>query len=302
MMGTLRLRGIIPPMLTPFTREGDVDLGALREEARVLLEAGALGLVVGGSTGEGYTLTPEELHRACRAVVDEVRDRAPVIGGVIANCTRQAVTLGRAAREAGVAALQVTPPHYLFPPDEAGLVEYFGRIGSEVERPVVIYNVIPWAAISLATLLRLEAIPQVAGVKQSGGDIHKLADLIRAARGRMTVLTAVDDLLYPALALGADGVVAAIVTLLPRASADLYEAVRRGDHAAALRLHESLLPVWRAVEGPNLPAAIKFAATLLGRRPGWPRSPLTSPGGEAAERIREAMRAFGGAERAPSAV
>lgn len=290
---TARFLGIIPPMVTPFNDDETISERALQEEADYLISAGASGLTVTGSTGEGAGLSPEETHRAQRAVVAQVRGRVPVIGGAVPDTTVEAIRLAQAARDAGVDALQITPPHYLFPPAADDIVEYYREIAGASGLPIIIYNVVPWATIDVPTLLRLIRLPGIAGVKQSGGDIHKLSELLHAARGATSILTAVDDLLYPSFVLGADGAIAAILTAVPAQCVALFNAVRVRDHETALALHHRLLTVWQALEGPNLPARVKAALTLQGRPGGRARRPMTQPAPADLERLEQALRAAG---------
>lgn len=267
-------RGIMPPMVTPFTDDEELDEAALRAETRLMLAAGVQGLCVAGSTGEGHVLTAEESCRVVQAVRDEVAGRVPVIVGIIRDSTREVIRYGLALRDAGADALQITPVHYLFAPTEAGTIEYYRRIGEAVALPIIIYNVIPWNTIGPDLLLRLAEIPQVIGVKQSGGDIHKLADLLKLNRGRLQIFSAVDDLLYPSFILGAEGAIAAILTVLPELSVQLWDACRAGRHDEARAIHERLLPVWRAINAPDLSARTKAALALQGRHVGPARHPL----------------------------
>lgn len=266
--------GILPPMVTPFTPDEEVDEAALREEVQVLLAAGVHGLAVGGSTGEGHTLTIEESCRIARTVHDEAGDRVPVIAGIIQDSTRAVIRYGQALREVGVDALQITPVHYLFAPTEAGTVAYYERIGREVGLPIVVYNVVPWNTISPETLLRLAEIEQVVGVKQSGGDMHKLAELLVHGRGRLRIFTAVDDLLFPSFLLGVDGAIAAILTVLPDLAVRLWDACQTGQYDVARALHERMVPVWRALNHADMSARTKAAIGLRGRRVGQARHPL----------------------------
>ena len=104
------LRGIFPPLVTPFTHDGDVDDEALRAEVRYALAAGVHGLVIGGSTGEGQALADDEVIRICGVAVEEVGGRVPVIGGIIRNTTREAVRLGRALAAVGVSVIVFVVP------------------------------------------------------------------------------------------------------------------------------------------------------------------------------------------------
>ncbi|MCL8207083.1 MAG: dihydrodipicolinate synthase family protein [Actinomycetia bacterium] len=288
----MQFAGIIPPMVTPFTASEDIDEAALRDEVEYLLAAGVHGLCVTGSTGEGATLTAAETRRVAQIVVDQVRDRCPVICGIIQNSTRVVVEYARAVQDTGVAGLQITPVHYLFPPDADATVAYYRTVADTVRLPIMIYNVIPWAAVAPPVLLRvLREVPLVVGVKQSGGDMHKLADLLAHAQAEDIIMTAIDDLLYPSFLLGARGAIAGILTVLPRHSVRLWDAVREGRHDEALELHHQLLAVWRAVEGPNMPARIKYALGLQGRRGGVARQPVGAVDAGTAETIRRALRA-----------
>jgi 4-hydroxy-tetrahydrodipicolinate synthase len=286
----LELKGVIPPIVLPLDGGQEIDEPVLRRETRVLLDAGVDALVVNGATGEGALLTPEESRRVCRVVVEEAGGRVPVIAGVIADSTRQAVHLGRLAREAGAAALLVPPVHFLNIPSRAGMVGYFRDIGREVGLPLVIYNVVPHLNLPPDLCLELAGLPEVVAIKQSNDNFHELADLLRRAAGRIAVLTAIEDLLFPALLLGSPGMVVAIAALLPDLCVDLYRAVQAGDLAAARRLHERILPVVRTVlVDESFPATIKAGLAMRGRPVGPPRSPLTPVGPDVEAGIRRSL-------------
>lgn len=287
------LAGIMPPLVTPFTRDEDVDEQALRAELRLMLAAGVHGICVAGSTGEGHTLSIDETRRVAAIALEEVGDRLPVIAGIIRDSTREVIAYARALRDSGVAALQITPVHYLFDPGADGHYAYYERIGAEIGLPILIYNVVPWNTISPELLMRLSEIEQVVGVKQSGGDIHKLADLLLMNAGRLRVFSAVDDLMYPSFALGAHGAIAAILTVLPGRSVQLWDACQAGDHATALAIHERLLPVWRAISAPDLNARTKAALELQGRRAGLAREPLLPVAPDVRASIADALARAG---------
>lgn len=286
-----RLTGIVPPLVTPFTRNEEIDEGAVRAEVQYMVEEVHVhGLVVGGSTGEGHTLGTDELQRLVRTTIDAAAGRVPVIAGIIVDSTRQAVERARALDDPAVAALQVTPVHYLFRPTDDAMHEHFTRIAEASSRPVMIYNVVPWSYCSPALLTRIiTEVDNVVGVKQSAGDMKLLADLLLLLEGRGLVFSAVDALLYPSFALGADGAIAAILTAAPRLCMDLWSAVQTNDHATARRVHEKLLRIWNALLGDNLPANVKTAMRLQGRTGGVSRAPMpaSSPQQEAA--IRAAL-------------
>lgn len=268
--------GIVPPLTTPFTQDGDVRADLLAAEVKYLIEeAGVHGIAVGGSTGEGHTLSAEELRQVVGTAVDAAQGRVPVIAGVIVDSTRQALERAAALADLPVAAYQVTPVHYLFRPDDNGLYHYFADIAQRVSAPVIIYNVVPWVYCSPDLLVRIiTGVDGVLGVKQSAGDLKLMADLLLKLGGKGLVMSAVDALLYPSFVLGAKGATAAILAAVPELCVQLWNAVQVGDHAQALRVHQQLLIIWNAMTGENLPANVKTVLELQGREAGFPRAPM----------------------------
>lgn len=275
----LDVHGIIPPMVTPFTWDTEeLDEKAIREETEYLIQAGVHGICIGGSTGEGAGFSENEVYTLCKTVVDQVKDRVPVIGGIIADSTAEAIRKSKAAKEGGVSSLQVTPPHYLWTPNTTGLVKHFQGIGEATKLPILIYNVVPWVPIDVHAMKEIvDNVPWVAGIKQSGGDLHKVADMMHELHDRVTVVTGIDDLLYPAFCLGVDGAISCMLAVVPEVMIDLWNKVQAGDHNGARALHERLLPVWRSIEGPDMPYLAKTAIEFLGRKVGPARSPILPP-------------------------
>jgi 4-hydroxy-tetrahydrodipicolinate synthase len=293
-----RIGGIIPPLVTPFRADGTIDEQAHRAEVRHMVErAGVHGLAVCGSTGEGHTLSTDETRRIVGWTVEEVRGRVPVIAGIITDSTQSTIDRAKALADLGVAALQVTPVHYVFRPDDEAMVRHFGAIADGTGMPVIIYNVVPWSYLLPPLLVRiLREVDGVIGVKQSASDMKALADLLLLSeeagiRDRVRILSAVDALLYPSFCLGSDGAVAAILSAAPEACVALWEAVRRGDHGTSIPLHKNLLRLWNAIDAPNLPANVRVAMRTQGRQGGVPRPPMPVSSAGQAERIEAAMAA-----------
>ena len=228
-----RPTGVIPPMTTPFRKDGEIDFKLVAPQVDWLIGAGSHGMAAGGSTGEGHTLDHEEYRDLVAATVEAAKGRAPVIAGIIVDSTRDAIRRGRLVRDMNVAALQVTPVHYLFKPDEQAMVDHFRRMADETGMPIIIYNVVPWSYLSPALLTRImNEVPLVVGVKQSAGDLKLFADLMMMAPDKL-IYSAVDALMYPSYALGAHGSIAAILSAAPQASVELWNAVEAGNHTRA---------------------------------------------------------------------
>jgi 4-hydroxy-tetrahydrodipicolinate synthase len=290
--------GIVPPMTTPFRPDGTIDEDPLRAETRYMIEVAKVhGLAVCGSTGEGHTVTTEETRRITEIVVKEAKGRIPIITGIIVDGTAQGIERGKAVKDLGVAALQITPPHYIFRPDDDCMLKHFEALAKGTGMPIIIYNVVPWAYLSPQLLTRIiTTVEGVIGVKQSAGDLKLVADLLLLVGDRGRIMSAVDALLYPSIVLGAHGSIGAILTAVPTLCVQLWDAVQAGDHKTARGLHEKILPIWNSIGYDNvfnLPANTKTCQELMGRKAGVPRAPMpaSSPAQKAA--IRAALQNAG---------
>ncbi len=287
----MKIHGIAPPLVTPFRADESVDEAKLRAELEHLIgSAGVHGVAVGGSTGEGQALTTEELRRIVGVACEVSNGRVPVIAGIIVDSTRQAVEKAEALADLPVAALQVTPVHYLFRPTDEMMFRHFAVLAERAAQPVMIYNVVPWSYCSPALLDRmLREIDGLIGVKQSAGDLKLLADLLLRSAEAGRIMSAVDALMYPSFCLGAHGAIAAILTALPELCVKLWDQVQAGDHAGALDSHHKLLPLYNALEGPNMPANVKTALALQGRDAGLPRMPMPPSSPEQRAAVKSAL-------------
>ena len=268
------VHGIMTPLVTPFTEREDLDEAAFRREVGLMLDLGVHGLVVGGSTGEGHALTPEELGRLTIVAASEARGNVPVVAGVITTCTRDAVRRGRVAKEAGADGLMVTPIIYQVPSDD-GLFDYYDRIWREVGLPLIIYNVVPRVPVSPRLLRRLVSIEGLVGIKESiGGNLDTLSEMVRTVGDKISVTWAQDPLLFAGFALGATGSISGINAVLPQLSLDLWHAVERNDLNTARKIHYRMLPVAQAMGLDNWPARVKELVNLQGRNVGPARRPF----------------------------
>jgi len=287
----MKIHGIVPPMVTPFAADESIDEALLRAEVEHLIaSAGVHGIAVGGSTGEGHALTTAELRQVVAIACEVAAGRAPVIAGIIVDSTRQAISKAQALEDLDVAALQVTPVHYLFRPSDEMMFNHFATLAERAAQPVMIYNVVPWTYCSPALLDRmLREIDGLIGVKQSAGDLKLLADLLMTSADAGLIMSAVDALMYPSFCLGAHGAIAAILTAVPELCLELWHQVQDGDHSAAHDTHLKLLPIYNALEGDNMPANVKTALALQGRPAGLPRMPMPESSEEQRAAIEGAL-------------
>ena len=148
--------GIVPPVVTPFREDDSLDEGAFRVEIQYMVETAEVhGLAVTGSTGEGHTLRDDEMRQLTQWAMEEADGRVPVITGIITDSTKSAIERGKAVADLGPVALQVTPVHYLFRPDDDAMVRHFEALCEGTGLPVMIYNVVPWTYLSPELLTRI---------------------------------------------------------------------------------------------------------------------------------------------------
>jgi 4-hydroxy-tetrahydrodipicolinate synthase len=286
-----KIQGIIPVMVTPFDTDGWTELDALRREAEFLSGTGVQALCVGGSISETAGSEPEEIHLLCKTVISAT-DK-PVIAGIFPDCNTEAFDLAEAAVSAGCLALLVAPPHYLFSPDCDGLLQMFGALRERVTVPLLLSNSIQAAQLDLSSIIALANEELVDGVHQAGGNAHLLADVLHLSP-RVPVYTGVEDLIYMAFLLGAEGAISALATVFPEDCVALYKANREGDSTRAREIQEKLNRLWHVLDHPvELLSRIKLALTLRGRPAGVPRSPYNVMSDNGQRLLREALEKRG---------
>ena len=271
-----KLRGVLPPIAMPFNEQSELVRGGLKEQIDFIVEAGASAIVVGGSTGEGHTLSDEEFRQAMTEAYEANNQRVSFVAGLIFNSTRQAIARVKRLEGMKIDALQVTPVHYLFKPDAEATIAHFREIYDSTGIPILIYNVIPWNYLSTELMIRImEEVPGVVGMKQSSGDLKSLSDLLLNSPKDKIILSGIDALLYSAFALGADGAISALTSAVPSVVVKLFKAVEAGDHARARDIHFRLNALWNALNHDNLPACVKYIQHLQGLTLYSPRAPMS---------------------------
>ena len=296
------LRGVIPPMVTPFKDDESIDHEAFVQELEFLLQFDIDGLSIGGSTGEGAVLDDAELVELIRLAQAENRRRLPIVAGVIRNSTRDAVRLASLVCEAGADALLVTPPFY-YGGSPQGNRDFYRAIAQEIDRPLLIYNVVPDNRIAPEDMLALADVPQIVGVKQVGAsELAAMTSLDKKRRGSdprpdvrrtLSVFSACDDMLYPTYVSGACGSIAAINTAVPGLCVEQWRAFERGDHETAAAIHRRLHFVFRSYFRRPFPGRIKQVLQLLGRSVGRARQPIDMPDTAETEQMRALLRQAG---------
>ncbi|MFJ9086459.1 dihydrodipicolinate synthase family protein [Streptomyces sp. NPDC102384] len=260
-------RGVVPPLVTPLTAEGEVDVASVRRLAEHLIGAGVHGLFMLGSSGETAYLTDAQRRTALEAAVDAAGGRVPVLAGVIETTTARVLERAQDAVKAGADALVATAPFYTRThPTE--IANHFRRLRSGADLPLFAYD-IPVAVHSKLgrdTILELAADGTLAGLKDSSGDegsLRRLLAPLRAAAPTFSVFTGAELTVDGALLAGVDGVVPGLGNVDAHGYVRLYEAARAGDWDAA-RTEQNRLAALFAITDAGDPAVMGGSSSALG--------------------------------------
>jgi 4-hydroxy-tetrahydrodipicolinate synthase len=259
-------RGVIPAITTPFAADGGVDHAFLARHARQLLDAGCTGIVPLGSLGEAATLSFEEKGAIMRTLVDAVGDRAPVIPGIAALSTDEAVQLAREAKAIGCRGLMVLPP-YVYSTDWREMGAHARAVIGATDLPCMLYNNPPayktdFLPAQIAELAAGHANLQA--VKESSTDVRRITAIRHLLGDRLELLVGMDDAIVEGIAAGATGWIAGLVNAYPKESVKLFELARAGDSKAADKLYQWFLPLLRLDTVPRFVQLIKLVQEQVG--------------------------------------
>ena len=283
-------KGILPALVTPFTDNGkDLSEDRLRNLVNRCIELGVSGVVPCGTTGEFVNLTVDEKKRLIDIVVDEVNGRVAVVAGTGASGTVQALEMTKYAKDAGADAALVVTPFYLKPADR-GIYEHFYTIATEVDLPVILYNIPQCTGVWLTWQMveDLAEIPNIVGLKDSSGELKYILAVLEKVRDKINVMCGYDEVVLPALAAGASGAILASANVIPDFWVDIYDSVQKGSLEKARELQFKIQKIARIIAKSG-PVGTKEALNMIGIKVGPVRRPL-SVGGELTYEEREELR------------
>ena len=288
-----RLKGVFSPVVTPFDRREAADYGLFRENVSRYGGIGLGGILVAGSTGEAPYLAERERLRLVEIARGIVRPPEVLIVGTGLESTRETLRLSREAIARGADALLViTPNYYKARMDSQALTEHYRTVAAGVSRPVLIYSIPQFTGISPSpeTIGRLSHLPNVAGLKESSGNLSFVRAVLRKVRPRFHVLVGSVSILLDALRAGAVGAVLSQANFVPELCVGLYEAFLRGQGRAAREFQQRLVPLAQKVAIPYGVSGIKVALELCGYAGGFPRAPLLPLGAAQLRIVAAALR------------
>jgi 4-hydroxy-tetrahydrodipicolinate synthase len=279
-MSTLRLRGALTALVTPFTDTGAIDESAVIRLVERQIEAGIDGLVPVGTTGESPTLTADEDARVIELTIETVRGRGlagqiPVVAGTGSNDTRSTITYTRRAAELGADAALVVSPYYN-KPDQRMLEAHYRAVADEGGLPIVVYNVPgrTGANVNADTTLRLAEHEGIIAVKEASANLEQIMTISRDRPDGFSILSGDDSWALPIMGVGGDGVISVASNEIPATMVALCAAALAGDWNTARAIHERHLDLFRINFITSNPVPVKAALAEMGLISDGLRQPL----------------------------
>lgn len=294
---TKSLTGIFGPVVTTFDdASGELASSAFRANIKAHMAAGLAGVLVAGSTGEAALLNEDERLRLTELARPLVPADRWLFTGTGAESTRQCVRRSKDAAERGADAVLVVPPHYFGASmTEDALWAHYSRVADESPVPVLLYNIPKYTHLQLGSKLvhALADHPNIAGIKDSTGDMTQLRAYLDAQSDQFTVLTGHAGTLLDAIGYGARGGVLAVALFAAPIIFDLMDAISRGDGVTASEIQARVKPIAREIVAELGPPGVKVAMDLVGLTGGAPRAPLRPLGAAERERVSTLLGAAG---------
>lgn len=281
---SIEWNGVFPALTTKFTPTDELDLDLFSKNLDAQLEAGVNGIVLGGTLGEASVLTTSEKEILVKHTVEKVNGKIPVVLNIAEGSTKEAIAQAKHAEEWGAKGLMLLPP-MRYKPDHRETVTYFQTIANATSLPIMIYNnpVDYKTEVTLAMFDELQSCSNIQAVKESTRDVTNVTRMRNAFGDRYNLLCGVDTLAMEELLLGADGWVAGLVCAFPFETTAIFNLVKSGKTAEAIKIYRWFMPLLELDIHPKLVQYIKLAESEVGLGNEYVRPPrLTLEGSERA--------------------
>jgi 4-hydroxy-tetrahydrodipicolinate synthase len=280
----------MPALVTPFTRDGDINEEGYRQVIDYTIDRGATGVVSLGTTGEFSYLRTEERKKMLKLTLEYVDGRVPIIAGTGQHSTNATVKLTKYAADLGCDAALVISPYFLRPTDK-GYYEHYETVARKGNLPVLLYN-IPQCTLGVLNsnvVLDLAELDNIAGIKDSSGSIPYILELIQKLKGKMEVIIGADECFLSAVIAGAKAAIMASANVIPHIWLEIMSLAQNGKVEEAAKLQRSAQTFARMVLKYGAAPPVKAALKMVGVNAGGSRMPLNS-GGTLPPEIKEEIR------------
>lgn len=288
-------KGSIVALVTPFTKNDEVDETALRKLVDFHVKNGTDGIVPCGTTGESATLNYEEHERVIDICVKAAAGKIPVIAGTGSNSTQEAIDMSLFAKKVGADGLLLVSPYYN-KPTQKGLYLHFKKIADTVDLPIILYNIASRTAVNIEpeTVARLsQDCKNIVGIKEASGSLDQMSRIIALCGKKLTMLSGDDSMTLPLMAIGGEGIISVVANIIPRDVKALVLAFGEGDLQEAQRLHYKMLPLVKAAFVETNPIPVKTAMGLMGLCEPSLRLPMCEMMPQNLEVLKKALKEYG---------
>jgi 4-hydroxy-tetrahydrodipicolinate synthase len=269
--------GILPALTTPFASDGSISIADLKHNIQQYNSTGLAGYVVIGSTGESVLLSKPEIEAVLAAVKETASRDRKLIAGTGTESTAETIECTKRAAQLGYDVALVKTPYYYKPAYKPEVyIAHYRRVADESPIPVMLYSVPQFTGVVLepSEVAVLSEHPNIIGIKESSGNVQRVAEIIANVRPDFQVLAGSAATMYPSLAIGARGAILALGSALPEKCVALYELFRQGQHEKARELQGVILRASKLIVSECGIAGVKYAMDQRGYRGGLPRLPL----------------------------
>lgn len=265
--------GSMVAIVTPF-KNNKIDERGLADLVDWQIQNGTNVIVPCGTTGESATLSHDEHHRVMEIAVWTANKRVPIIAGTGSNCTEEALSLTKKAKEYGCDAALIITPYYIKPTQE-GLYRHYKRIAETIDIPIILYNVPGRTGVSLEvdTVVKLNELPNIIGIKDATGNLDYASEI--SSKCDITIYSGNDSLNLPLLGIGAKGAISVLANIIPNEVSKMISSFLNGDHATSLEIHKKYFHLTKLLFAESNPIPIKAALELMGKISPEIRMPLT---------------------------
>lgn len=287
------IRGVLPPIATPFDADGNVSTEYLAANLTRLVETGLHGFVVLGSNGEYSLLSKEEKLLVLETARRFIPQDRLMIAGTGTDSTRETIDMSKRAAALGADAALIVTPHYYRPQmNAAALSQHYMRVADASPIPIMIYNVPTYTNVEIdaGTVVELARHENIIGMKDSSANFSKMGEVIRFTPARFSTLVGTGGAMFPALSIGAKGVVPALGNIAPRECVAIYDLFHEGKLEQARNLQLRMIRPNAAVTAKWGVPGLKAALDELGYYGGMPRSPLQPLNESDRGKLREILR------------
>jgi len=292
-MSEKNFTGVFPPAITIFDENEEINYEKTKRHIDFLIENGADGIIVEGSTGEFFNLSDEERRKLIKEIVDHVNERVPVIAGTSSCSTKSVIELSKYAQDVGADGLLITPPYY-YKPNEEELYNHFKKISEKVDLPIMLYNN-PWTTgvyVKPQLLVKMANEGIIQYVKETHGDVAFVHETYLLGNGKPIIFFGKDENALEAFLVGAKGWVSGAANVTIRLQKEMYDSFFKEKNVnKAKEIYFKLMPWFLLTERRGRWISyVKCALNLMNHNVGNPRSPLLPLKEKEIEEVRDVLK------------